>query len=85
MPTSIPEAFRDLLDGSRIAALTAIMPAGGLQTTVVWCNYDGKHVLVNTLRGFQKERNMRRDRAFRRAHAGLNANAIWPARAKKHI
>ena len=61
MSTSIPEAFRDLIDGPPVAALTTIMPDGGPQTTVVWCNYDGTHVLVNTMRGFQKEKNMRRN------------------------
>jgi PPOX class probable F420-dependent enzyme len=61
MSTSIPDTFRDLIDGPPVAVLTTIMPDGGPQTTVVWCNYDGSHVLVNTMRGFQKERNMRRD------------------------
>jgi hypothetical protein len=28
---------------------------------VVWCTYDGTHVLVNTMRGFRKERNVRRN------------------------
>lgn len=61
MPTMIPETHRDLIDGPRVAALTTIMPDGGPQTTAVWCNYDGAYVLVNTMRGFQKERNMRRN------------------------
>ena len=37
------------------------MPDGSPQTSVVWCDYDGTFVRVNTMRGFQKERNMRRD------------------------
>lgn len=37
------------------------MPDGSPQTTPVWCEFDGVHVLVNTMRGFLKERNMRRD------------------------
>jgi PPOX class probable F420-dependent enzyme len=57
----IPEAYRDLINGPRVAALTTVMPDGQPQTTVVWCNYDGTHVLVNTMRGFRKERNMRRN------------------------
>lgn len=61
MQTTIPEPYRDLVDGPQVAALTTIMPDGQPQTTVVWCNYDGTHVLVNTMRGFQKERNMRRE------------------------
>ena len=55
----IPESHRDLLNGPRVAALTTVMPDGSPQTTVVWCNFDGMHVLVNTMRGFRKEKNMR--------------------------
>jgi PPOX class probable F420-dependent enzyme len=44
-----------------VAALTTIMPDGSPQTSVVWCDFDGELVRVNTMRGFQKERNMRRD------------------------
>jgi PPOX class probable F420-dependent enzyme len=61
MQIKIPESHRDLLDGPRVAALTTVMPDGQPQTTVVWCNFDGTHVLVNTMRGFRKERNMRRN------------------------
>jgi PPOX class probable F420-dependent enzyme len=35
------------------------MSDGQPQASVVWCNYDGTHVLVNTARGRQKEKNMR--------------------------
>lgn len=55
----IPASFLDLINGPRVAALTTIMPDGQPQTTVVWCNSDGTHVLVNTMRGFRKEKNMR--------------------------
>jgi PPOX class probable F420-dependent enzyme len=55
----IPASFLDLIHGPRVAALTTLMPDGFPQTTPVWCNYDGAHVLVNTMRGFRKERNMR--------------------------
>ena len=55
----IPESHRDLLNGPRVAALTTVMPDGSPQTTVVWCNFDGTHILVNTMRGFRKEKNMR--------------------------
>ncbi len=55
----IPEAYLDLVNGPRVAALTTVMPDGQPQTTAVWCNFDGTHVLVNTMRGFRKEKNMR--------------------------
>jgi PPOX class probable F420-dependent enzyme len=55
----IPEEFLDLANGPRVAALTTVMPDGGPQTTVVWCDFDGEHIHVNTMRGFRKEKNMR--------------------------
>jgi PPOX class probable F420-dependent enzyme len=61
VPITIPELYHDLVNGPRVAALTTVMPGGQPQTTVVWCNYDGTHLLVNTMRGFRKERNMRRN------------------------
>jgi PPOX class probable F420-dependent enzyme len=57
--TQIPEAYLDLVNGPLVAVLTTVMPDGQPQTTVVWCNFDGTHVLVNTMRGFRKEKNMR--------------------------
>lgn len=54
----IPAEFLDLVNGPRVAALTTVMPDGQPQTTVVWCDFDGTHVRVNTMRGFRKERNM---------------------------
>jgi len=60
-PSSIPTSHRDLVECPRVAALTTVMPDGYPQTTVVWCDFDGEFVRVNTMRGFQKERNMRRN------------------------
>jgi PPOX class probable F420-dependent enzyme len=59
--TEIPDSFRDLADCPPVAALSTVMPDGHPQTSVVWCDFDGTCVRVNTMRGFQKERNMRRD------------------------
>ena len=60
MKTShIPASHRDLLDGGHTVALITVMPDGQPQITPVWCNLDGDNVLVNTMRGFRKERNMR--------------------------
>jgi PPOX class probable F420-dependent enzyme len=55
----IPVNFLDLINCPPVAALTTIMPDGMLQTTVVWCDFDGTHVRINTMRGFRKEKNMR--------------------------
>jgi PPOX class probable F420-dependent enzyme len=57
----IPRSHADLVECPRVAALTTLMPDGSPHTSVVWCDHDGGLVRVNTMRGFQKERNMRRD------------------------
>jgi PPOX class probable F420-dependent enzyme len=57
----IPGSHRDLVECPPVAALTTVMPDGSPQTSVVWCDFDGTFVRVNTMRGFQKERNMRRN------------------------
>ena len=57
----IPASHRDLVDCPRVAAFTTIGPDGYPQTSVVWCDFDGLYVRVSTMRGFAKERNMRRD------------------------
>ena len=58
---SIPASHLDLVECPPVAALTTVMPDGSPQTSVVWCDFDGTRVRVNTMRGFQKERNMRRN------------------------
>ena len=61
MSATIPSEFLDLADCPPVAALTTVMPDGQPQTTVVWCDFDGTFVRVNTMRGFRKERNMRQN------------------------
>lgn len=58
MATQIPESHRDLLDGPVVVGLVTVMPDGQPQATPVWCAYDGAHIVVNTARGRQKDRNM---------------------------
>ena len=60
MAVAIPETHKDLVEGPVYVTLATLMPDGQLQLSVIWCNYDGTHVLVNTARGRQKEKNMRK-------------------------
>jgi PPOX class probable F420-dependent enzyme len=57
----IPASHADLVECPPVAALSTVMPDGTPQTSVVWCDFDGTFVRVNTMAGFQKERNMRRE------------------------
>jgi PPOX class probable F420-dependent enzyme len=56
---TIPADFQDLADCPPVAALTTVMPDGAPQTSVVWCDFDGTYIRVNTMAGFRKEKNMR--------------------------
>lgn len=55
----LPEPYRTLLDGDFCAALITVMPGGQPQITPVWYNREGDCVLLNTMKGFRKEKNMR--------------------------
>jgi PPOX class probable F420-dependent enzyme len=57
----IPASHRDLVECPAVAALTTMTAGGYPHTSVVWCDFDGECVRVNTMRGFVKDRNMRRD------------------------
>jgi len=57
----IPSSHVDLVECPPVAALTTVMADGSPQTSVVWCDFDGTHLRVNTMRGFAKERNMQRN------------------------
>jgi PPOX class probable F420-dependent enzyme len=61
--TEIPASHLDLVECPPVAAMTTVMPDGTPQTSAVWCDLDpdGTFVRVNTMRGFQKERNLRRN------------------------
>jgi PPOX class probable F420-dependent enzyme len=57
----IPASHRDLVECPAIAALTTVGPDGYPHTSVVWCDFDGGCIRVNTMRGFVKDQNMRRN------------------------
>ena len=58
MSTTIPDDFKDLLDRPVYVNVATVMPDGQPQLSVMWCSYDGQHILLNTARGRQKEKNM---------------------------
>jgi PPOX class probable F420-dependent enzyme len=58
MNTSIPESHLDLLTRPIHGVLTTMMPDGQPQSSLVWCDYDGECVRVNTSRERQKGKNM---------------------------
>jgi PPOX class probable F420-dependent enzyme len=59
MATIIPATHADLFQKKALAHLATVMPDGSPQVTPVWVEFDGTHVLINSARGRQKDRNLR--------------------------
>ena len=58
----IPAEFLDLFDKATFAHLATLMPDGTPHVTPVWVDYDGRHILVNSAAGRQKDLNMAKRR-----------------------
>lgn len=58
----VPESHLDLLTRPIHGVLTTMMPDGQPQSSIVWCDYDGDCVRVNTTKERRKGRNMLRNR-----------------------
>ena len=61
MAQTIPEKYQDLFDKKAFANLATLMPDGTPQVTPVWVDFDGDYILVNSARGRQKDKNMKRN------------------------
>jgi PPOX class probable F420-dependent enzyme len=61
MSEVIPSKYRDLFEKKAFANLATLMPDGQPQVTPVWCDFDGEHVIINSAKGRQKDRNLRRE------------------------
>ncbi|MCX6040177.1 MAG: PPOX class F420-dependent oxidoreductase [Caldilinea sp.] len=61
MAVPIPTTHLDLIEGPYFAVFTTIAPSGQPENTVVWCSWDGSHVLVNTADGRRKLSNVRQN------------------------
>lgn len=58
MAIQIPESHEDLLLDPVNGVLTTMMPDGQPQMSIVWVDYDGESVLINTTLERQKGKNM---------------------------
>ncbi|GCE16234.1 PPOX class F420-dependent oxidoreductase [Dictyobacter kobayashii] len=59
--TQISEDYKDLLSTTALAHIATIGPAGEPQTTPVWFDWDGTHILFSQTKGRQKYKNLQRD------------------------
>ena len=58
MAVPIPDSHRDLLTEPIHGVLSTVMPDGQPQSSIVWTDYDGTCVLINTTLERQKGQNM---------------------------
>lgn len=58
MHVTIPDTHRHLFQNPVHGVLTTMMTDGMPQSSVVWVDYDGEYVLINTTMERQKGRNM---------------------------
>jgi len=61
MGIALNDEIRRLLDGPHFAVLATLNPDGGPQTSAMWVGRDGDDVLMSTLEGRRKHRNLLRD------------------------
>jgi len=57
----LPVALIELLRGRSTCYLATTMPDGSPQLTQTWVDTDGRNVIINTVDGYQKVRNIDRD------------------------
>ena len=57
----LPENLLTLLREPSLCFLATTMPDGSPHLTQTWVDTDDKHILINTVQGFQKVRNVERD------------------------
>lgn len=58
MSVPIPDTHRDLLIEPIHGVLATMMPSGQPQASIVWVDYDGMYILINTTLEQQKGRNV---------------------------
>jgi PPOX class probable F420-dependent enzyme len=57
----LPDDLLALLQRPSICFIATTMPDGSPQLTETWVDTDGEHILINTVQGFLKLKNIARD------------------------
>jgi PPOX class probable F420-dependent enzyme len=58
----LPDDLLALLRQPSTCYLATTMPDGSPQLTQTWVDTDGEHIVINTVQGFQKAKNVERDK-----------------------
>lgn len=59
--TDLPKGLLDLLHAPSPCLIATTNPDGSPQLTQTWVDTDGEHIIINTVRGFRKLKNVQRD------------------------
>lgn len=80
---NLPESLVTLLESPALCYLATTMPKGSPQLTETWVDTDGEHVIINTVVGHQKHRNVERDpRVAVAVSDPANLRAFWQVRGR---
>ena len=60
-PANLTDELMALLRAPSTCYITTLMPDGSPQLTQTWVDTDGRHILINSVRGHQKINNIERD------------------------
>jgi PPOX class probable F420-dependent enzyme len=58
---TLPEGLLALLSRPSPCFIATVDPDGSPQLTETWVDTDGEHIVINTVEGFRKVRNVERD------------------------
>lgn len=58
---ALPDALRDLLDKPSPCFIATTMPDGSPHLVQVWVTTDGEHIVINTVVGHKKVKNLEQD------------------------
>jgi len=61
MSVYLPDKVKNLVDAATYVTLATIRPDGSPRMTVLWITRDGNDLLLSTVRGLAKERDIARD------------------------
>lgn len=61
LPAVLPLAARDLFDTPEYVTVATVEPDGQPQLSIVWVARDGNDLLISTIAGTRKHRNLQRD------------------------
>ena len=75
---SVPDSYRDLLDGPNLGHLATVDLHGRPQVNPVWSIWDGEHVLLSVKPETNKYRNMR-------ANPGVAISFSDPASPRRYV